>query len=55
MPVSIEGLGSGVQHALAIAVELHEHQVPDLDVASALAAELAVGVSGASLAATPMS
>ena len=30
------GLGQRMQHALVIAVELHEHQVPDLDVAVAV-------------------
>src|SRR5882672_7480284 len=30
---------------VAYAVELHEHQVPDFDVAAALAAEFAVGVT----------
>ncbi len=35
-------LGQGMQHALGAAVELHEDQVPDLDVAAALAGELAL-------------
>jgi hypothetical protein len=30
------GLGKGMQHALLIAVELHEHEIPDFDVAVAV-------------------
>ena len=57
MPVSIEGLGSGVSVARlagASRVELHEDEVPDLDVAGVVLAEglIDAGVSAASM---PMS
>ncbi len=41
-PVSIDGFGSGVDRARSVTIELHEDQVPDFDVASAVAAEFAV-------------
>ena len=37
MPVSMEGLGSGVMIAARVAVELHEDEVPDLEPAVAVA------------------
>ena len=43
--MSIEGFGSGVERAARVAIELHEHEIPDLDVAAALAGEFAVGVA----------
>ena len=36
------GLGQRVEHAVGAAVELHEDEVPDFDVAAALAGELAL-------------
>ncbi len=45
MPVSIDGLGSGFSLPAGIAVKLHEHQIPDLDIASAVAAKSAIRVS----------
>jgi hypothetical protein len=36
MPVSTQGLGSGESVPGLVAVELHEHEVPDLDVAVAI-------------------
>ena len=45
MPVSIEGFGSGVTSPVALAIELHEDQIPDFDVAAAVAAECAIGVA----------
>ena len=39
------GLGQRIQFAAGVAVELHEHQVPDFYVAAAVAAEGAVGVA----------
>ena len=43
--MSIEGLGSGLSLPLDVAVELHEDEVPDFDVAAAVAGEGTVGVS----------
>ena len=36
MPVSTHGAAAGVSLPVGVAVELHEHEVPDLDVAVAL-------------------
>ena len=47
MPVSIDGAGSGVQRAVGAALELHEHVVPDLDVAIAVARRAAADRLGA--------
>ena len=41
MPVSIDGAGSGVSVPPLVAVELHEHVVPDLDVPFAAALDAA--------------
>ena len=41
MPVSIDGAGSGLSVAVRLPVELHEHVVPDLDVAVAAALDAA--------------
>ena len=38
-------LGQRIQLACRVPVELHEHQIPDLDIASAVAAERAIGVA----------
>ena len=37
-------LGQGIQLPAHIAVELHEHQIPDLDIAPAIAAKRAIRV-----------
>ena len=42
-PVSMLGLGSGDARAVGLLVELHEHEVPDLDVAIGLGDRTAVG------------
>src|SRR6267378_4547127 len=39
------GLGQGSKNAAGVAVELHEHEIPDFDVAAAVAGELAIDVS----------
>ena len=41
----MDGFGSGSQRSRSIAIELHEDQIPDFDVAAAFAAERAVGVA----------
>ena len=42
-PVSMLGFGSGDARAVGLLVELHEHEVPDLDVAVGLGDRAAVG------------
>ncbi len=44
-PVSTEGFGRGLRLAAGVAIELHEDQIPDFDVAAAIAGELAIGVA----------
>ena len=36
MPVSTDGFGNGLEHAVARPIVLHEHEIPDLDVAVAV-------------------
>ncbi len=45
MPVSTEGFGRGSSLPLGVAIELHEDEIPDFDVAAAVAGKFAVGVA----------
>ena len=45
MPVSTDGFGRGLSVPARVAIELHEDEIPDFDVASAIAGKFAVGMA----------